>query len=69
MKTLWRKNQEKSSDRISHAWAPLSKEAYTVKQHLHWTFMHLGHALSVLVFYYSLFILNVCDFNAVEIFL
>ncbi len=23
MKTLWRKNQENSSDRISHAWAPL----------------------------------------------
>ncbi len=24
MKTLWRKNQENSSDRISHAWAPLN---------------------------------------------
>ncbi len=23
MKTVWRKNQENSSDRISHAWAPL----------------------------------------------
>jgi hypothetical protein len=23
MKTLWRKNQENPSDRISHAWAPL----------------------------------------------
>jgi hypothetical protein len=23
MKTLWRKNQENSSDRISHTWAPL----------------------------------------------
>ncbi len=23
MKTLWRKTQENSSDRISHAWAPL----------------------------------------------
>jgi hypothetical protein len=28
MNTLWRKNQENSSDRISHAWAPL-------KVHLH----------------------------------
>jgi hypothetical protein len=27
MKTLWRENQENSSDRISHAWAPLN---YTV---------------------------------------
>ncbi len=25
MKTLWRKNQENSSDRISHAWAPLTE--------------------------------------------
>ncbi len=24
MKTLWCKNQENSSDRISHAWAPLN---------------------------------------------
>ncbi len=24
MKTLWRQNQENSSDRISHAWAPLN---------------------------------------------
>ncbi len=26
MKTLWCKNQENPSDRISHAWAPLSTE-------------------------------------------
>jgi hypothetical protein len=24
MKTLWRKNQKNSCDRISHAWAPLN---------------------------------------------
>jgi hypothetical protein len=26
MKTLWCKNQENPSDRISHAWAPLNKK-------------------------------------------
>jgi hypothetical protein len=27
MKTLWRKNQENSTDRISHAWAPLKNHS------------------------------------------
>jgi hypothetical protein len=27
MKTLWWKNQENPSDRISHAWAPLTNDA------------------------------------------
>jgi hypothetical protein len=30
MKTLWRKNQENSSDRISHAWAPLKGAKATI---------------------------------------
>jgi hypothetical protein len=28
MKTLWCKNQENPSDRISHAWAPLSQNVH-----------------------------------------
>ena len=39
-----------------------------IQQHMHWTFMQLGHAISVQVFYYSLF-LNVFYFNATGIFL
>jgi hypothetical protein len=31
MKTLWRKNQENSSDRISHAWAPLNNNIFCKK--------------------------------------
>jgi hypothetical protein len=29
MKTLWCKNQENPSDRISHAWAPLNPVMYS----------------------------------------
>jgi hypothetical protein len=40
MKTLWCKNQENPSDRISHTWAPLTvlnfnKELITPKNMLH----------------------------------
>ncbi len=28
MKTLWCKNEENPSDRISHAWAPLRRRMY-----------------------------------------
>jgi hypothetical protein len=31
MKTLWRKNQENSSDRISHAWAPLKSKSAEIE--------------------------------------
>ena len=31
MKTLWCKNQENPSDRISHAWAPLNLQGRHVK--------------------------------------
>jgi hypothetical protein len=35
MKTLWCKNQENPSDRISHAWAPLNcVNKYTVCTHI-----------------------------------
>jgi hypothetical protein len=39
-----------------------------VQQHMHWTSTWLGQALSWVAFYYSLQ-LNVCEFNAAEIFL
>jgi hypothetical protein len=32
MKTLWCKNQENPSDRISHAWAPLNKSEHMGKK-------------------------------------
>jgi hypothetical protein len=35
---------------------------------MQWTLMYVGTALSTLVFYYSI-ILNVCNFNAAEIFI
>ncbi len=38
-----------------------------LQQYMHGTFMKLGHALSVTVFYYSV-LLNFCDFNDVDIF-
>jgi hypothetical protein len=40
MKTLWRKNQENSSDGISHAWAPLNKTIPMTK-----VWHHAGDAL------------------------
>jgi hypothetical protein len=42
--------------------------ASTVQQHMHWTFLYLGSALSAPIFYYS-HILDVCDCNATEIIL
>jgi hypothetical protein len=32
MRTLWRKNQENPSDRISHAWAPLRSPGIDSKE-------------------------------------
>ncbi len=34
MKTLWCKNQENPSDRISHAWAPLTRNIEVFKNKL-----------------------------------
>jgi hypothetical protein len=49
---------------------PLSfdKGYYSDGEHIHWTFMYLGHALSAPELYYSLLVLNVCDFNSGKFF-
>ncbi len=46
----------------------ISGAVSTVQKHIHWTFVYLHHTLFERLFYYSL-LLDVCDFNAEEIFL
>ncbi len=47
---------------FKHKW----RSQYAVQKHIHWTFMYLGHALSLTINTYSL-LLNVCDLYAAEI--